>query len=147
MSRAAIHPRSEVGQPSDLVRETRCMRESWDAAIERWRHGTHVGPAQQAYLDLLAEGQARWQSAVGVHPWRLDVLVFEARAGSEHQVWVEYRVRDGVPILVFKLGPACSMNAEPVVAGDICGLATAPAVLDSFLWQIAEPVQGTDGAG
>jgi hypothetical protein len=132
---------TRTGEPRAPVRETRCMEEGWDAAIERFREVTHVRAAQQAYLDLLVDAQARWQSVVRVHPWRLDVLVFEARAGSEHEVWVEHRVRDGMQVLVFKLGPAGSMNAEPVVAGDICGLATAPAVLDSFLYQIAEPVE------
>ena len=69
------------------------------------------------------------------------------KAQSGLAVQAEYRVRysgfvngelqDGKPIVVFRLGPAGSMNLEPVVAGDICRPETAPMVLDAFLSQIA----------
>lgn len=115
------------------------MASDWDDAIARFRECADGRPAQQAYLDLLVGAQVRWEDGVRVHPWRLDVLVLLARAGSDHQVWIEHRVRDGMPILVFKLGPAGTINSEPVVTGDICRVETGPVVLDAFLLQIAQP--------
>ena len=122
------------------------MEQDWEAAIQRFRRIMEAKPAQQAYLVLLVHARAKWQDTVTVHPWRLDVLIFESRGGGKHEVWVEYRVRDELPIMVFKLGPAGSMNAEPVSAGDICRIETAPTVLDAFLWQIAQPDEAEDGS-
>ena len=89
-----------AGAPSDLPRWTRrycaLVGLTLTEAIERFR--SHAGDTEAAriYLSLLEGAQARWESAVQV----------------------DYRRRDGDPIVVFSLGPADTMNAAPAVAGD-----------------------------
>lgn len=123
------------------------MGDDWEVGLEHFRAFGGDTAASLAYIALVESARLRWQETVHLHPWRLDALVFLVRRGSKHQVWGEYRVRDSVPVMVFKLGPAGSMDAEPVVTGDICRLATAPVVLDSLLLQIAEPGGSGDTSG
>jgi hypothetical protein len=119
--------------------------QTWDAALQRFGDLGAGTDAVRAYISLLEGARQRWQSVIAVHPWRLDVLVFTPRAPSPHQVQADYRVRDGHPIVIFRLGPARNMDALPSVTGDICRLETAPAVLDAFLLQIAGPDASTTG--
>lgn len=114
------------------------MTETWNAAIERFRLHATKTDAARLYVALLEDAQERWQSTVAVHDWRLDVLALTPRSDSSRQVQAEYRRRDGQSIVVFTLGPA-GMKPVPTVASDICRPETAPAVLDAFLLQIAEP--------
>lgn len=115
------------------------MSNTWDEAIARFRELGGDTDAVRLYIRLLEGAQTRWQSAVAVHPWRLDVLVLTPRGGATHDVQAEYRVRDGEPIVIFRLGPTGSLDAAPVVTGDVCRPETAPSVLDAFLLQVATP--------
>ena len=120
---------------------------SWGAAVRRFSD-TDQSDAVRTYLHLLEGARARWESAVHVLPWRLDVLRFEPRTSKELAVQVQYRIRysgfvdgvlmDGQPVLHFRLGPP-SMNLVPLVTGDICRPETGPALLEAFLSQIASP--------
>jgi hypothetical protein len=78
---------------------------------------------------------------IAVHPWRLDVLHLRPRNPSDLAIRAEYRVRGGQPVVIFALGHGDGMTPFPTVSGDICGLVTAPGVLDAFLLQIAEPAE------
>ncbi len=111
---------------------------TWDDAIARFTEAATTD-AGRAYLMLLDSARPRWESSIAIHPWRLDILDLTSRADSGRSVQAEYRVRDGQPIVIFRLGSGGGLNATPAVAGDLCQLDTAPAVLDAFLLQIAEP--------
>jgi hypothetical protein len=80
---------------------------------------------------------------VAVHSWRLDVLDLRPREPVDLALQVEYRVREGQPILIFTLGHGDGMTPFPVVAGDVTSLDTAPVALDAFLLQMAEPAEAT----
>ena len=111
---------------------------SLSEAIERFRRHAGDTEAARLYLSLLEGARARWEPAIEVHDWRLDLLSLRARGRDSQQIQVDYRRRDGEPIVVFSLGPP-GMNASPAVTGDICRPETAPQVLDAFLLQIAQP--------
>lgn len=115
------------------------MSNTWDEAIDRFRELGNDSDAGRTYIHLLEGARARWESVVAVHPWRLDVLVLSPRTGATHDVQAEYRVRDGEPIVIFRLGPTGSVDGGPVVTGDVCRPETAPTVLDAFLLQVAAP--------
>lgn len=115
------------------------MSNTWDDAIARFRELGNDTDAGRTYIRLLEGAQARWESVVAVHPWRLDVLVLTPRVGATHDVQAEYRVRDGEPVVIFRLGPTGSLDAGPVVTGDVCRPETAPTVLDALLLQVASP--------
>lgn len=117
----------------------RAVSDTWDEAIQRFRNAGGDTDAARAYVMLLESARARWQSVVAVHPWRLDLLDLTPRRASPHTVQAEFRVRDGKPVVQFRLGPTGSMSAAPTISGDICFLETAPMVLDAFLLQIAVP--------
>jgi len=113
---------------------------TWVSAIQRFRD-FNDSDAGRAYLSLLEAARPRWESSTTVHPWRLDVLALRPVAG-DLAVQVEYRVRDGQPIMIFTLGHGHGITPFPVVSGDVCSLDAAPQVLDAFLLQVAEPAPG-----
>jgi len=114
------------------------VSDTWDEAIARFRELGKDTDGSRTYIRLLEGAKDRWESAVAVHPWRLDVLVLTPRVRPTQDVQAKYRVRDGKPILIFRLGPTGSLRASPVVTGDVCRPETAPS-LDAFLLQVATP--------
>jgi len=82
-------------------------------AIERFRREGGDSEAAEVYISLLEGARSRWQSAVELHDWRLDILAFRKRGDGSQQVQVEFRKRDGEPILVFSLGPARHDGSHP----------------------------------
>jgi hypothetical protein len=112
----------------------------WDVPIQRFRDLAGDTDAGRVYIALMEGARSRWELTVTVDSWwRLDVLTLTSRHLSPHTVFAEYRVRDGEPIVVFRIGTRGSMDAASLVTADICRLDTAPTVLDAFLLQIAEP--------
>jgi hypothetical protein len=111
---------------------------TWKSALQRFRDLAE-SDARRAYISLLESARSRWESGVTVHPWRLDSLDFRPRVRANLRLQVEYRVRDGEPIMIFTLGHGDGITPFPVISGDVTSLDGAPVVLDAFLLQLAEP--------
>jgi hypothetical protein len=124
--------------------------QSWDAALVRAREVAGQVPHVAANIAVLTQLRERWQDSVDVLASMFDLMIVPSGAGwpgSGDEVFVRmtHDQRSGKPAVKVVLcrSRGRSSLAEPggtvIVAGDICGLATAPAVVEAFLYQIARP--------
>lgn len=129
------------------------IHSSWASAIDRYCLGSENAVAA-LNLTILNALRARWESVIDVEPSMFDLNMTPTgrttRDLTSPLSFVQLRhqqPRDDESDLVVKISliqftPRVSL-AEPgghvVVAGDLCRSPRAPLVVESFLYQIADP--------
>ncbi|MCW2935291.1 MAG: hypothetical protein JWM19_6253 [Actinomycetia bacterium] len=125
--------------------------QTWDSALARARAVVGQVPHVAANIAVLTQLRERWRDSVDVLASMFDLMIVPSGAGwpgSGDEVFVRmtHDQRSGEPVVkvVLYRSRVRASLAEPggtvIVAGDICRLPTAPAVVEAFLWQIARPV-------
>jgi hypothetical protein len=128
--------------------------QTWDSALARARnaegHSAHVA----ANIAVLTELRERWQHSVDMLTSMFDLVMVPSGdrwPGSDPDTTVRLFVkmthdqRSGQPVVnvqLFRSRGRASMTDQggvALIAGDICTLSTAPAVVEAFLYQIARP--------
>lgn len=123
--------------------------QSWDLALTRARAIESRDPRIAANIVVLTQLRERWQDSVDMLTSMFDLVIVPSGAGwPSHDgafVRVDHDQRSGEPVVKVALyrSQGRSSLAKPggtvLVAGDVCVPATAPAVVEAFLYQIARP--------
>jgi hypothetical protein len=126
--------------------------QTWDSALARARAVAGQVPYVSANIAVLTQLRKQWEDSIDMLASMFDLMIVPSGAGWPHGdddvfIRMTHDHRAGEPVV--KVALYCSRRrsslAEPggtaVVAGDVCTLATAPAVVEAFLHQIAHPAE------
>jgi hypothetical protein len=123
--------------------------QTWDRALAYARESEGQDPRAATNLAILTQLRERWQDSVDLVPSMLDLVITPSgvdwRSLDGFGIRVGHDRRSGEPVIKVALWRSQDRASltEPggtvLVAGDICKPATAPAVVEAFLYQIARP--------
>lgn len=123
--------------------------QTWDLALARARSVESHHPRMTASIAVLTQLRERWHDSVDMLTSMFDLVIVPSGAGwpgSEgYFVRVTHDRHSGeatVRVALYCSRSRASLTRQGgvvLVAGDICAPATAPAVVESFLYQIAQP--------
>jgi hypothetical protein len=126
--------------------------QTWDDALRRARGLEDRCPYVSANIAVLTQLRERWQDNVDmIATWGVNLMIVLSGAGwpsgfgDEVFVRMTHDQRSGERVVKVELyrsrgrSSLAKPGATALVAGDICRLPTAPAVVEAFLYQIAHP--------
>jgi hypothetical protein len=125
--------------------------ETWDSALSRAREVEDQVPGVAANIAVVIQLRERWQDGVDILTSMFDLVIVPSgarwpSAGDDAVIRMDHDRRSGEPVVKVTLyrSQGRASLARPggtvIVAGDICTLSMAPAVVEAFLYQIAAPV-------
>src|SRR5712691_3730391 len=128
--------------------------QTWDLALARARAPEGQFPSMTASIAVLTQLRERWQDSVDMLTSMFDLVIVPSGAGwpsnDGYFVRVAHDRQSGEPtvrVALYRSQSRASLTRQGgtvLVAGDICAPATAPAVVEAFLYQIAQPNGTTD---
>jgi len=124
--------------------------QTWDAALDLARAAANQSPRVAANIAVLTQLRERWQDSVDLLTSMFDLVAVPSgaewpRGNDGDFVRMTHDERSGEPAVKVALYRSRSRSSltQPggtmLVAGDICRPATAPAVVEAFLLQLARP--------
>jgi hypothetical protein len=124
--------------------------QTWDSALARARAVAGQVPYVSANIAVLTQLRKQWEGSIDMLASMFDLVIVPSGAGwppGDDDVFVRMTQDQRSSERVVKVALYRSRRrfslAKPggtaVVAGDVCTLAKAPAVVESFLYQIARP--------
>ena len=128
--------------------------QTWDSALACASAVADQVPHLTANIAVLTQLRERWQDSVDMLTSMFDLMIVPSGAGWPHRdddvfVRMTHDHSAGEPVVKVALyrSRGRASLAEPggtaIVAGDVCTPATAPAVVEAFLYQIAHPAVTT----
>ena len=128
--------------------------QTWDLALARARSVEGHDPRMTASIAVLTQLRERWQDSVDTLTSMFDLVIVPSGAGwpgcDGYFVRVTHDRHSGeatVRVALYRSQSRASLTRQGgtvLVAGDICTPTTAPAVVEAFLYQVAQPNVTTD---
>ena len=128
--------------------------QTWDLALAEARSVEGHDPRMTASIAVLTQLRERWQDSVDMLTSMFDLVIVPSGAGwpghDGYFVRVNHDQHSGeatVRVALYRSQGRASLTrpgGTVLVAGDICAPATAPAVVEAFLYQLARPTGTID---
>jgi hypothetical protein len=130
---------------------------TWAQALTRATRDKDLVPQLTANIAVLTQLRERWRDSVDIVPSMFDLVMVPLgtawpTSGDGVFVRMSHAQRAGEPVIEVMLFRSTDRESltrtggTVLVAGDVCRIENAPAVVEAFLYQIARPANSADTA-